>query len=1322
MADRIVNYTDTIQTFFETYNLTSQDVGDITLLDTSAADLVDAVNEVHGELDLLDTRVGPLSNIHADIRDGTSVTQSLDTFYDNYLTWAAPATAFDTTSQTATGALNELHADYDGLSTWVGTRSFTVTGSVWSASTVTEAIQDSWNDYYTFIGRGVLLSTTASSVVAGLNEVHDERDALDTRVGALSTLNNDIEGGDVVSSINLLDIKFENFTGIGTSLDTTASTLASGVNEVHNEHDALDTRVGVLGSISAQVRGVDVTSSVDNLFDEFNSRVGALGDLDAAFAPSNNNNIVLAINYTWGQHNALDTRVGVLSGIPADIRGSDITGSVALLDSKLLSRDGDLGTLATTYKTDLVGAVNELHGEINTNTTNIATADAEIGTISGINSAIRGVDTDLSNIVDNFYDAYTSWTGVGTSLTTSSSTLAGAINEIESNHNSLDTRVGSLASLDAGFTGANDNSIVAAINYLYSLETGATQNFTNAVLTGTLDVGGFATLSGGLTVDAGGFTSLGIDDNATSNRLQLENSLITLKTATTVQGALTSTGNITGVNYITGTDGYIGNGFGEQIEFSNINNDVRIVAGASTRAEFDATAITFYEPLTLVGGGVAVPSGYTVTINGSEVFHAGNMGSGSGLDADTLDGVNLSSLARTDLAAETFSQDVVINGDLTVLGTTTTASQETLEIESNEVVLNATVTGVPALNGLFKVNRGTSNDVDIRWNEASDIWQLTSNGTAYYEILTTNSTVDADTLNGASGSHYLAWANLTGVPSTFTPSAHTHAASEVTSGTFANARIAQANVTQHQAALSIGWAQLTGVPSTFTPASHTHAASEVTSGTFANARIAQANVTQHEAALSVGWAQLTGVPSTFAPSAHTHAASEVTSGTFATARIPSLDASKITSGQFADARISNVAASKITAGTLNLSSSEIRADILRLTNKESTDLTVDGQVIYDSSDGLYYRASSVNYKVWSQQNDGAGSGLDADLLDGLHASSFSQTGHTHAASDITSGTLASARLPDLTVADFAGAAIQVSSEAFSNSNTVLMTAAAIEDKIESYGYTTNSGDITGVTAGSGLTGGGSSGSVTLNIGAGTGISVAADAISVNMGAFSTSNLSEGANLYYTTTRANSAIDARVTKSFVDALNVDADTLDGINSSAFLRSDTADTATGLITFTAGIRLNDSDIAAFGSSADFEIFHNGSHAYMDMNLGNMYIRDGTTTRFTFDDNGTFTATGNITAYSDVNLKENIEQIGGALDIIREIRGVRYDWRDTKRFNGRRQIGVIAQEAEKTLPEVVHTNEDGEKLVNYEKMVPVLLEAIKELEARVAELEGN
>lgn len=112
----------------------------------------------------------------------------------------------------------------------------------------------------------------------------------------------------------------------------------------------------------------------------------------------------------------------------------------------------------------------------------------------------------------------------------------------------------------------------------------------------------------------------------------------------------------------------------------------------------------------------------------------------------------------------------------------------------------------------------------------------------------------------------IAWGQLTGIPSSFTPSAHTHAAADVTTGTFADARIPQTAVTQHQAALSIATSQLTGLlPDARVAQSnvtqHQAALSIATSqltGTLANARVAQSNVTQHQAALSIGTSQLTG--------------------------------------------------------------------------------------------------------------------------------------------------------------------------------------------------------------------------------------------------------------------------------------------------------------------------------------------------------------------------------------------------------------------------------------------------------------------------------
>lgn len=99
------------------------------------------------------------------------------------------------------------------------------------------------------------------------------------------------------------------------------------------------------------------------------------------------------------------------------------------------------------------------------------------------------------------------------------------------------------------------------------------------------------------------------------------------------------------------------------------------------------------------------------------------------------------------------------------------------------------------------------------------------------------------------------------------------------------------------------------------------------------------------------------------------------------------------------------------------------------------------------------------------------------------------------------------------------------------------------------------------------------------------------------------------------------------------------------------------------------------------------------------------------------GDFTAAGNVTAYSDARLKENVETISNALDLVNRMRGVFYDRIDT----GEAGVGVIAQEMEEVIPEVVIPS-DGVLTVAYGNLVGVLIEAVKELSAKVDALEAK
>ena len=100
------------------------------------------------------------------------------------------------------------------------------------------------------------------------------------------------------------------------------------------------------------------------------------------------------------------------------------------------------------------------------------------------------------------------------------------------------------------------------------------------------------------------------------------------------------------------------------------------------------------------------------------------------------------------------------------------------------------------------------------------------------------------------------------------------------------------------------------------------------------------------------------------------------------------------------------------------------------------------------------------------------------------------------------------------------------------------------------------------------------------------------------------------------------------------------------------------------------------------------------------------------------GAATFNDNVTAYSDERLKDNNETLTDGLDKVEQLRGVTYT-RDE-----RENIGVIAQEVEKILPEIVLTADDemGTKSVDYSRLTAVLIEAVKDLSARVKELEGK
>ena len=105
-------------------------------------------------------------------------------------------------------------------------------------------------------------------------------------------------------------------------------------------------------------------------------------------------------------------------------------------------------------------------------------------------------------------------------------------------------------------------------------------------------------------------------------------------------------------------------------------------------------------------------------------------------------------------------------------------------------------------------------------------------------------------------------------------------------------------------------------------------------------------------------------------------------------------------------------------------------------------------------------------------------------------------------------------------------------------------------------------------------------------------------------------------------------------------------------------------------------------------------------------------------------TIRCTGDVVAFysSDERLKDNITPIENSLEKVGQLKGYEFDWNDNQEVYEGHDVGVIAQEVEKVVPEIVETRKhDGYKAVKYEKLVPLLINAINELKAEIEELKS-
>ena len=151
---------------------------------------------------------------------------------------------------------------------------------------------------------------------------------------------------------------------------------------------------------------------------------------------------------------------------------------------------------------------------------------------------------------------------------------------------------------------------------------------------------------------------------------------------------------------------------------------------------------------------------------------------------------------------------------------------------------------------------------------------------------------------------------------------------------------------------------------------------------------------------------------------------------------------------------------------------------------------------------------------------------------------------------------------------------------------------------------------------------------------------------------------------------------------------------------------------------------SNIYLGGTSGNYFRFHtNNSHTYFDANVGDIHWRQGSSTRFIFYmTTANMTVNGTVTQNSDERIKENIITIDSALNKVNQLRGVYYNRTDIN--TSQKQIGLIAQEVEAVIPEVVLTANDElkTKSISYAQINALLIEAIKEQQTIIDDLKSR
>ena len=199
-------------------------------------------------------------------------------------------------------------------------------------------------------------------------------------------------------------------------------------------------------------------------------------------------------------------------------------------------------------------------------------------------------------------------------------------------------------------------------------------------------------------------------------------------------------GDITGVNITAGTGltGTVSTTSGQHTQTITLADTAVTAAsyGSSTaipvitidaQGRITAASTAAISSTLTISDDVGTPNTDGVTVGTDTLVFAGTAN-----EIDTLVSNNQVKIGL--VANPTVSGNLIVSGNLTVSGTTTTVNTETINLADNIITLNSNEAGTPSENAGIEVERGTATNVALRWNEGSDIWELTKDGTNYKTI------------------------------------------------------------------------------------------------------------------------------------------------------------------------------------------------------------------------------------------------------------------------------------------------------------------------------------------------------------------------------------------------------------------------------------------------------------------------------------------------------------------------------------------------------------------------------------------------------------